>query len=183
MVLLIIRIVRRMTRSTLIGAIAGILLIVDGVTFVSSRLGMLDIFLAFFVLAALGCLVVDRDQVRERMAKVYEEGRIGDSAWGPRLGFRWWRFGAGILLGLACGTKWSGMYFILFFGLLSVAFDLSARRAYPRAAPMGRHCSSRHRAGSVCVGDHSARCVPRELLGLVHQRDRRRPSRRRERDR
>ncbi|MDV6275230.1 phospholipid carrier-dependent glycosyltransferase [Rhodococcus erythropolis] len=130
MVLLIIRIVRRMTRSTLIGAIAGILLIVDGVTFVSSRLGMLDIFLAFFVLAALGCLVVDRDQVRERMAKVYEEGRIGDSVWGPRLGFRWWRFGAGILLGLACGTKWSGMYFILFFGLLSVAFDLSARRAY-----------------------------------------------------
>ncbi|AOW94269.1 dolichyl-phosphate-mannose--protein mannosyltransferase [Rhodococcus sp. WMMA185] len=130
MILLVIRIVRRLTRSTLIGALAGILLIADGVTFVSSRLGMLDIFLAVFVVAALGCLVVDRDQVRERTARVYAEGRIGDTDWGPRLGVRWWRFGAGIMLGLACGTKWSGVYFIVFFGLLSVAFDVSARRAY-----------------------------------------------------
>jgi dolichyl-phosphate-mannose--protein O-mannosyl transferase len=130
MVLLVIRIVRRLTRSTLIGGLAGILLVADGVTFVSSRLGMLDIFLAVFAVAALGCLVVDRDQVRERMARVYDEGRIGDSDWGPRLGVRWWRFGAGIMLGLACGTKWSGVYFIVFFGLLSVAFDVSARRAY-----------------------------------------------------
>lgn len=130
LVLLVIRIVRRLTRSTLIGGLAGILLIADGVTFVSSRVGMLDIFLALFTVAALGCLVVDRDQVRERMAKVYAEGRIGDSAWGPRLGVRWWRFGAGIMLGLACGTKWSGIYFIAFFGLLSVAFDVAARRAY-----------------------------------------------------
>src|SRR6476620_10999739 len=130
MILLVIRIVRRLTRSTLIGGLAGILLVADGVTFVSSRLGMLDIFLALFAVAALGCLIVDRDQVRERMARVYDEGRIGDSDWGPRLGVRWWRFGAGILLGLACGTKWSGVYFIVFFGLLSVAFDVAARRAY-----------------------------------------------------
>ncbi|MRC63194.1 dolichyl-phosphate-mannose--protein mannosyltransferase, partial [Bacillus thuringiensis] len=34
------------------------------------------------------------------------------------------------MLGLACGTKWSGLYFIAFFGLLSVAFDVAARRAY-----------------------------------------------------
>ncbi|QNG21166.1 phospholipid carrier-dependent glycosyltransferase [Rhodococcus triatomae] len=130
LVLLVIRIVRRLSRSTLIGALAGILMIADGVTFVSSRLGMLDIFLALFVVAALGCLVVDRDQVRERMARVHAEGRIAVTDWGPRLGVRWWRFGAGVLLGLACGTKWSGVYFIVFFGLLSVAFDVSARRAY-----------------------------------------------------
>lgn len=130
LVLLAIRIVRRLTRSTLIGAIAGILLIADGVTFVSSRLGMLDIFLAVFVVGALGCLVVDRDQVRERMALVHAQGRIAVTDFGPRLGVRWWRFGAGILLGLACGTKWSGIYFIAFFGLLSVGFDVAARRAY-----------------------------------------------------
>ena len=51
-----------MTRSTLVGAIAGLLLIADGVTFVSSRIGMLDIFLALFVIAAFGCLIVDRDR-------------------------------------------------------------------------------------------------------------------------
>lgn len=129
LVLIVIRIVRRMARSTLVGAIAGILLIVDGVTFVSSRIGMLDIFLAFFVTAAMGCLVVDRDDVRKRMAIVHREGRIAASTFGPRMGVRWWRFGAGIMLGLACGTKWSGLYFIAFFGLLSVAFDVAARRA------------------------------------------------------
>ncbi|MBH0776108.1 dolichyl-phosphate-mannose--protein mannosyltransferase [Nocardia bovistercoris] len=130
LVLLVIRIVRRMARSTLIGAIAGILLIADGLTFVSSRIGMLDIFMALFVTAAFGCLIVDRDEMRERMARVDLEGRTGVTAWGPRFGVRWWRFGAGVLLGLTCGTKWSGIYFVVAFGLLSVFFDVSTRRAY-----------------------------------------------------
>src|SRR5690606_18295193 len=90
----------------------------------------LDIFMALLVTAAFGCLIVDRDEVRQRMAAADLAGRVGLSDWGPRLGVRWWRFGAGVLLGLACGTKWSGMYFIMFFGLMCVAFDVSARRAY-----------------------------------------------------
>ena len=128
-VALLVRIVRRMTRSTLVGGIAGVLALCDGVLFVQSRLGMLDIFVAFFALAALGCLVVDRDQVRARMAVVVDEGRVHATAFGPRLGVRWWRFGAGIMLGLCCGTKWSGIYFVAAFGLLSVGFDLAARRS------------------------------------------------------
>ncbi len=128
LVLLVVRITRRMTRSTLLGAVAGLLLICDGTTFVSSRIGMLDIFQTVFVVAAFGCLIVDRDQVRARLARVAAEGRI--TQFGPRLGVRWWRFGAGVLLGLACGTKWSGLYFVAAFGLLSVCFDLAARRAY-----------------------------------------------------
>ncbi|WP_307829688.1 dolichyl-phosphate-mannose--protein mannosyltransferase [Antrihabitans stalagmiti] len=130
LVLLVVRIVRRMSRSTMIGAIAGILMIAESVTFVSARLGMLDIFLAVFVVAALGCLVVDRDQVRQRLAVAAAQGRIGVTAAGPRLGVRWWRFGAGVLLGLACGTKWSGVYFVAFFGIACVALDIAARRAY-----------------------------------------------------
>ncbi|MGN2635920.1 dolichyl-phosphate-mannose--protein mannosyltransferase [Nocardia takedensis] len=135
MVLVVMRTVRRMARSTLIGAIAGILLIADGVTFVSSRFSMLDIFMALFVTGAFGCLIVDRDEVRRRLALADAEGRAGLTRWGPRLGVRWWRFGAGVLLGLACGTKWSGLYFVLAFGLLSVAFDLAARRTYGVRAP------------------------------------------------
>ncbi|MEU7219598.1 dolichyl-phosphate-mannose--protein mannosyltransferase [Nocardia iowensis] len=130
LVLLVIRIVRRLARSTMIGAIAGLLLICDGTTFVSSRIGMLDIFQALFVTAAFGCLIVDRDQVRATMARADAKGRIALSWYGPRLGVRWWRFGAGLLLGLACGTKWSGLYFVAAFGLLSVCFDHAARRAY-----------------------------------------------------
>lgn len=128
MVLLIIRITRRMTRSTLLGALAGVLLICDGLSHVQARVGMLDIFHAMFVLAAFGCLLVDRDQVRARMGLAVTEARIDDSRFGPRLGFRWWRFGAGLMLGLACGVKWSGIYYVLAFGLLTVAWDVLARR-------------------------------------------------------
>ena len=137
LVALVVRIVRRMTRSTLIGAVAGILIICDGTTFVSSRIGMLDIFQTVFVIAAFGCLIVDRDEVRARLARAQAQGRIAVSEYGPRLGVRWWRFGAGVLLGMACGTKWSGLYFIAAFGVLSVCFDLAARRAYrvPRPLP------------------------------------------------
>ncbi|MGH3794645.1 MAG: dolichyl-phosphate-mannose--protein mannosyltransferase [Pseudonocardiaceae bacterium] len=127
-VLLIVRIVRRMTRSTLLGGIAGVLLIADGVSQVQSRVGMLDIFLAMLVLAAFGCLIVDRDQVYARLAVVVREGRIDDTDFGPRLGVRWWRFGAGVLLGMACATKWSGVYYLAAFAVLSVVWDACARR-------------------------------------------------------
>lgn len=130
MVALVVRIVRRISRSTLVGAIAGLLVIADGVSFVVARTALLDGFLTFLVLAAFGALIVDRDQVRERMHIASAQGRIDETLWGPRLGVRWWRFGAGVLLGLACGTKWSGLYFVAFFGAMSLAFDVAARRQY-----------------------------------------------------
>ncbi|BBZ31975.1 dolichyl-phosphate-mannose--protein mannosyltransferase [Mycolicibacterium confluentis] len=134
-VVLVARIVRRITRSTLIGGIAGLLMVVESVSFVTSRTALLDGVLVTFVVAAFGALIVDRDQVRERMHTVLLDGRIGETPWGPRLGVRWWRFGAGVLLGLACATKWSGLYFVLFFGLMSLAFDVAARRQYRVGRP------------------------------------------------
>jgi dolichyl-phosphate-mannose--protein O-mannosyl transferase len=130
MVVLVARIVRRLSRSTLTGAIAGLLIIADGVSFVTARTALLDGFLTFFVVAAFGALIVDRDQVRERMHVAFTEGRINETPWGPRLGVRWWRFSAGVLLGLAVATKWSGLYFIVFFGAMSLALDVAARREY-----------------------------------------------------
>jgi dolichyl-phosphate-mannose--protein O-mannosyl transferase len=129
MILLIVRIARRLTRSTLLGAIAGVLMICDGVLHLMSRMGMLDIFLALFVLVAFGCLLLDRDQVRERLAITVREGWATESRYGPRLGFRWWRFAAGVSLGLACGSKWSGLWYVIAFSLLSVLWDATARRA------------------------------------------------------
>ncbi len=118
---------RRLSRSTLIGALAGLFAICDGVLFVQSRMGMLDIFQALWLVLAFACLIADRDQVRARLHRAYVEGRIGDSPLGPRLGFRWYRFTAGVMLGLALGTKWSG---IVFFAALSLGFDVAARKAY-----------------------------------------------------
>lgn len=128
--------VRRLSRSTLIGALAGIFAICDGVLFVQSRMGMLDIFQALFLVLAFAALIADRDQMRARLHRVYTEGRIHDSVLGPRFGFRWYRFTAGVMLGLACGTKWSGAYFVVFFVLLSLGFDLAARKAYHVTNPV-----------------------------------------------
>lgn len=130
LVVVVARIVRRMTRSTLIGAIAGILMICDGVSFVTARTALLDGIMTFLVVAAFGALIVDRDQVRERMHNALLDGRIAETPWGPRLGVRWWRFGAGVLLGMSVATKWSGLYFIVAFTLMSLAFDVAARRQY-----------------------------------------------------
>src|SRR3954471_5462554 len=49
-ILLMCRIARRLTRSTPLGCIAGLLLSLDGIEFVLSRTAILDIFLMFFVL-------------------------------------------------------------------------------------------------------------------------------------
>ncbi|ORA26631.1 dolichyl-phosphate-mannose--protein mannosyltransferase [Mycobacterium aquaticum] len=135
LVVLVARIARRISRSTIVGAIAGLLLTADGASFVAARTALLDGFLVLFVVAAFGALMVDRDQVRERMYIAYAEGRIAETPWGPRLGVRWWRFGAGVLLGLACATKWSGLYFVVFFGAMALVLDAVARKQYKVPQP------------------------------------------------
>ena len=92
-ILVMCRVARRLTRSTLLGCTAGLLLSLDGLEFVLSRTGILDIFLMFFVLAAFGALVVDRDVSRARLAEAMVL-RPGDEA-GPSLGIRKWRVMAG----------------------------------------------------------------------------------------
>ncbi|WP_263731825.1 dolichyl-phosphate-mannose--protein mannosyltransferase [Cellulomonas sp. SG140] len=130
-ILMIARIGRRLFASTALGTLAGLFLAVDGQAIVHSRVSLLDPFLMFFCLAAFGFLLLDRDQARHRLAVraaavLDSGGQLGD---GPGLGIRWWRLAAAVSLGLAIGTKWSGMYFLALFGLMSVAWDMSARRA------------------------------------------------------
>ncbi len=131
-VLLTVRITRRLTRSTLLGALAGLLVALDGLSIVLSRTALLDGTLALFVLAAFGCLVVDRDRARARLADWAEDRGpvpvLADDP-GPGLGWRPWRISAGVLLGLACATKWSGFWFIVAFGLMTVLWDRGGRRA------------------------------------------------------
>jgi dolichyl-phosphate-mannose-protein mannosyltransferase len=138
-VLLLARTTRRMTRSSLLGALAGLLLAVDGLSIVLSRTALLDGTLAFFVMAAFAALVVDRDQARARVAAWADArtpGPVDASERGPRLGWRPLRLLAGVLLGLACATKWSGIWFLIGFGLLTVLWDMGARRAVGLRHPL-----------------------------------------------
>ena len=125
-VLVMCRVARRLTRSTLLGCMAGLLLSLDGLEFVLSRTGILDIFLMFFVLAAFGALVVDRDVSRARLAAAMIL-KPGDEA-GPQLGIRKWRIAAGVLIGLACASKQYGVWYLLAFAGLCIAWDIGARR-------------------------------------------------------
>lgn len=132
MVLVMVRLAYRLTGSLLLGATAGLLLTVDGLHFVLSRLALLDIFVAFFLLSAVSCLVADRDWGRARMARLVEPGyRAAPGEWGPVRGLRWrpWRLAAGVLFGLAVASKWSALLPLAGFGLLVVAWDAGARRS------------------------------------------------------
>ncbi|MFD7320765.1 dolichyl-phosphate-mannose--protein mannosyltransferase [Streptomyces sp. NPDC059875] len=133
-VLMLCRIGRRLFRSTFLGCLAGLLLAVDGLHFVMSRTALLDQVLMFFVLAAFGCLVVDRDWARRKLAAALpedEEGLLRPDAWTAetlRLGWRPWRLAAGVSLGLAAATKWNGLYVMAAFGLMAVLWDVGGRR-------------------------------------------------------
>ena len=111
---LVARAVLRMTGSAIWGTVAGLLIAIDGIAIVMSRTAVLDGMLAFFVVAAFACLLVDRDWVRQ--------GRTPGSWWRP------WRMTAALCLGLACGVKWSGIWFVAAFGILTVLWDASRRR-------------------------------------------------------
>ena len=107
-ILMTARITRRMTRSTLLGCIAGLLLSLDGLEFVMSRTALLDIFVMFWVLAAFGCLLIDRDRARARLAEADADAPPAGRARARTLGVRWWRVLAGVCLGLATASKWNG---------------------------------------------------------------------------
>ncbi|WP_408004719.1 dolichyl-phosphate-mannose--protein mannosyltransferase [Pseudonocardia lacus] len=134
-VVLVVRVARRLTGSTLLGGVAGVLLICDGLSHVQSRVGMLDAFAATFVLAAFAALVRDRADVRARLAAAVAGDRIAASPYGPWLGVRWWRLATGVLLGLGCAVKWSTAWWVAAFGVLLVFWDVRARRAAGVARP------------------------------------------------
>jgi dolichyl-phosphate-mannose--protein O-mannosyl transferase len=144
-IFLMVRVVRRLTRSTLMGGIAGVLIICDGVSHVMARTALLDVFQEAFILAAFACLIADREQTRARLnASGYDPDvdsfltpqrsgplgfwrRWGDAA-GIALGARWWRFGCGVFMGLTMAIKYNGVYWIAAFGVMSIIWDITARR-------------------------------------------------------
>jgi dolichyl-phosphate-mannose--protein O-mannosyl transferase len=143
LVLVTIRLGRRLSRSTLIGALAGLFLAVDGLAFIMSRMALLDIFQSFFLVSAVLCCVADRDAYRWKLADILERsGREdfggaspgalavpGDRVtFGPLVLWRPWRIAAGLLFGLAIGVKWNSLFLLAVMGVVCVLWDVGARR-------------------------------------------------------
>ncbi|MGN6722514.1 MAG: dolichyl-phosphate-mannose--protein mannosyltransferase [Marmoricola sp.] len=120
MVLLMIRFAKRITGSTLLATIAGLLMCFDGLQLVLSRLALLDIYVAFFTLLAVHCMVADRQWGRARLS--------GDGGWTTVLWWRPWRLAAGVSWGLAIGSKWTPIYALLAFCIVMWLWDTGARR-------------------------------------------------------
>ncbi|CAB4871497.1 MAG: phospholipid carrier-dependent glycosyltransferase [Actinobacteria bacterium] len=90
LILLFARFIHILFFSPLLTAMAAALIAMDGMVLVHSRTALLDLFLTFFVLLA-----------------VY-------------LWYRQRHWYAGIAIGLAIGTKWSALYFLVAIGLISI---------------------------------------------------------------
>lgn len=126
-VFLLCRLVWRLFPSPLLVGLAGLFLAIDGVGITESRIGLLDGFIGLFALAAVYCIVRDRQSQRERIARLLEGTAAGALA--PKAGWRPWMIGAGVLLGCACSVKWSGLYLLATIGIMTVIWDGTALRA------------------------------------------------------
>lgn len=117
--------VTKMFRAQFFGVLGAILLAAEGHHMVLSRAGLLDIFLALFVLAAFLALVYDRQWYRARLLDWVERGyipRLPHLLWRP-----WWLLAA-VFLGCATSVKLSAIAFVGMFCLLTMAWDWQARR-------------------------------------------------------
>lgn len=144
-IILMIRVALRLFHNLPIALMAGVLMSVDGVAIVLSRTGLLDNFIMAFALGAFSLLLIHRDWARGRLQRQFaldssrrsarwlvrgtrRHPRMVLNARGPRIAFSWWRVGATVLLGMATGVKWSGIYFFAVFCLFSVLWDAWERR-------------------------------------------------------
>lgn len=126
-VFLLCRLVWRLFPSPLLVGLAGLFLAIDGVGITESRIGLLDGFIGLFALAAVYCIVRDRQSQRERIARLLEG--TAEGALAPKAGWRPWMISAGVLLGCACSVKWSGLYLLATIGIMTVIWDGTALRA------------------------------------------------------
>jgi dolichyl-phosphate-mannose--protein O-mannosyl transferase len=117
--------------SVLWAGLAGLMAATESLDFVQSRISMLDIFVAFWVVAGFLFLVLDRKWIErrtplpERTAMEVEMNLPPDRP--PSPVFRPWRIAAGIALGAATATKWSGGPALLAGIVLAFAWERSRR--------------------------------------------------------
>ncbi len=109
------RLATLLTRSTWVAWLAGLMLAIDGVHIVLSRVALLDGLLALFIV--LGALCTVRDQ-------------LGMSQGSAPTRVRWarpWLVAAAVMFGAAASIKWSGLYAFAAFLVLITLSDFVRR--------------------------------------------------------
>ena len=120
--------------SVLWAGAAGLLLATENLNLVQSRVSMLDIFVTTFILAGFLFLVLDKKWIERRMP---EPPPVGSAPWTrwrcrptgrrrPCGGRGGWP--AGVALGAAAATKWSGFLALLAAIFLSIVWERGRRR-------------------------------------------------------
>lgn len=121
-----------------ISAVAGLLVATDFLLIVQSRIAMLDIFLAFFVVLGFLFLAIDRQRVlaiRDHLSR--------DLPGLPPSRGLGYRSAAGAALGAALSVKWSGVFALVTAGLLSLSWSYGLFRL---------RCSSRSPRRPIAPG-------------------------------
>ena len=146
-VLLLCRLAHKLFRNSALTLIDGLFLATDGLAIVMSRTSILDGFLTMFSLAAFLCFVKDQQMSQptlERKLRSWERIGAPRAGWrafgryltlrdwrgiaiGPNAGNRPWLLAAGILSGLACSVKWSGIYVLACLGLFVALREITCR--------------------------------------------------------
>ena len=146
-VFLLCRLTQNLFRTPALTLLAGLFLATDGMAIVMSRTSILDGFLTMFALAAFLCVVKDQETSRPRLlAKLRDWDGLGAprQGWsdlrtylirqdrrpfaiGPNAGNRPWLLAAGVLAGLSCSVKWSGIYALAFLGLFVALREVTCR--------------------------------------------------------
>ena len=108
----------RLIGSRVFALLAGLFIALEGQSIVMSRTAILDGILTFMVVLGLAILVVADSWWRGRVAT---KGRA-------TLTLQPWLILLGVVMGLASSVKWSGLYFLAFFGVYTFLSDLRLRR-------------------------------------------------------
>jgi len=138
-------------RSNVWALVTGLLLSTESLHFVQSRVALLDIFVALWVVLGFTVLLLDRRWIERRDTRLSEEKAVADTREGPTARqvvelrpvissplWRPWRFAAGASFGLAAATKWSGANALIGAIALSFIWERTRRRAAGVNHPIGR---------------------------------------------
>src|SRR5690606_28392093 len=128
-VLVVYLLARRLSGSIVVGSIAGLLLAIDGLSIVMSRIALLDGALTFFVLLGALLLVIDRQRTIPFLE--HKDPDDANPLWGRLALRRPWLISAGVAFGAASAVKWSGLYALAAFGIWLVVTDALARGRSP----------------------------------------------------